>query len=106
MPKPCSSESAFLSLAKGGHGVRAARWCEWLSVIALRARETILKRNRALVNGNAAKLTAFFEEFPDLFDWQQPDGGCVGFPAYIGSGSTDIGGNPATGDLRRYRGAA
>ncbi len=62
---------------------------EWLSVIALRARETILETNRALVNGNAAKLTAFFDQFPDLFDWQQPDGGCVGFPAYIGPGSTD-----------------
>ena len=62
---------------------------EWLSVIALRARETILETNRALVNGNAVKLTAFFDEFPDLFDWRQPDGGCVGFPAYIGPGSTD-----------------
>ena len=62
---------------------------EWLTVIALRARETILNKNRALVNDNAAKLTAFFDEFPELFDWQQPDGGCVGFPAYIGPGSTD-----------------
>ena len=62
---------------------------EWLSVIALRARDTILETNRALVNGNAAKLTVFFDEFPDLFDWRRPDGGCVGFPAYTGPGSAD-----------------
>jgi hypothetical protein len=62
---------------------------EWLSVIALRARETILETNRALVNGNAAKLTVFFDEFPDLFDWRRPDGGCVGFPAYTGPGGAD-----------------
>ena len=62
---------------------------ELLSIIALRAREQILKTNRALVKSNGAKLNAFFTEFPDLFDWQEPDGGCVGYPAYIGPGTTD-----------------
>ncbi|KKJ78722.1 aminotransferase [Kiloniella litopenaei] len=62
---------------------------EWLSIIALRAREQILDNNRKLVKENAGKLTAFFDEFSDLFDWQVPDGGCVGFPAYKGKGTTD-----------------
>lgn len=62
---------------------------EWLAVIALRARETILATNRKLVSDNAVKLTSFFGEFPDLFEWRQPDGGCVGFPAYTGPGTTD-----------------
>ncbi|WP_085905748.1 aminotransferase class I/II-fold pyridoxal phosphate-dependent enzyme [Kiloniella majae] len=62
---------------------------EWLSIIALRAREQILATNRKLVKENANKLTKFFDEFPDLFDWQVPDGGCVGFPAYKGQGTTD-----------------
>lgn len=62
---------------------------ERLALIALRARETILERNRALVNANAEKLTSFFAEFPRLFDWRRPDGGCVAFPAYLGAGSTD-----------------
>ncbi|WP_120497445.1 aminotransferase class I/II-fold pyridoxal phosphate-dependent enzyme [Kiloniella sp. EL199] len=62
---------------------------EWLSIIALRAREQILANNRKLVKENAGKLTAFFAEFPDLFEWQVPDGGCVGFPVYKGKGTTD-----------------
>lgn len=62
---------------------------EHLSLIALRARDVILEKNRRLARDNADKLTAFFSEFPDLFDWQRPDGGCVGFPKYIGPGSTD-----------------
>jgi len=55
----------------------------------LRARDLILARNRALTEQNAKKLTVFFAEFPELFDWRRPDGGCVGFPRYKGPGSTD-----------------
>ena len=62
---------------------------ERLAVIALRAKEKILERNRNLVNGNADKLGAFFNEFSDLFDWYRPDGGCVGFPRYKGPGGAD-----------------
>ncbi len=62
---------------------------EQLSLIALKARERILSRNRALINANAEKLGAFFEEFPELFEWYRPDGGCVGFPRYKGPGGAD-----------------
>ncbi len=58
---------------------------ERLALIALKAREPILERNRRLANVNAAKLDAFFAEFPELFDWQTPDGGCIGFPRYKGA---------------------
>ncbi len=62
---------------------------ERLAVIALKARDQILKRNRALTNENAVKLGTFFNEFPDLFKWYRPDGGCVGYPQYKGPGTTD-----------------
>ncbi len=62
---------------------------ELLTLMALRARQVILERNRALVNSNAEKLTAFFGEFPHLFDWRRPEGGCVAFPAWLGPESTD-----------------
>jgi len=62
---------------------------EKLALIALKAREPILQRNRTLVHDNANKLTTFFEEFPDLFDWQPSDGSCIGFPRYKGPGTTD-----------------
>ena len=62
---------------------------EHLAIIALRARDKILEKNRALLRENLKKLSAFFEEFPDLFAWYRPDGGCVCFPRYLGSESTD-----------------
>ncbi|MCZ4279672.1 aminotransferase class I/II-fold pyridoxal phosphate-dependent enzyme [Kiloniella laminariae] len=62
---------------------------ERLSLIALKARDKILARNRVLLAENALKLGNFFAEFPDLFDWRQPEGGCVGYPRYKGPGSTD-----------------
>ncbi|MCF7936764.1 MAG: aminotransferase class I/II-fold pyridoxal phosphate-dependent enzyme [Synergistales bacterium] len=62
---------------------------EQLALIALRARDTILERNRNLLRGNLEKLDSFFGEFPHLFDWKRPDGSAVAFPAYRGPGSTD-----------------
>lgn len=58
---------------------------EFLATIALQAKEQILARNRVLVNGNGRLLDTFFNEYPELFDWTRPDGGCVGFPRYKGS---------------------
>lgn len=57
---------------------------EVLARIALKAREPILSRNRTLLATNLPHFEAFFAEFPDLFEWQAPDGGCVCFPRYMG----------------------
>jgi aspartate/methionine/tyrosine aminotransferase len=50
----------------------------------LKAQDKILKKNRALVEKNLMKLNVFFDRLPELFEWYQPDGGCVGFPRYLG----------------------
>lgn len=57
---------------------------ERLAIIALKVKDKILERNRALVDHNAKALEIFFNEFPDRFEWIRPDGGCVGFPKYLG----------------------
>jgi len=57
---------------------------EVLARIALKARETILDRNRKIVRDNLNLLNAFFADYPHLFDWREPDGGCVGFIRYKG----------------------
>jgi aspartate/methionine/tyrosine aminotransferase len=57
---------------------------ELLAEIALKAREPILARNRAIVAANLALLGPFFAEFPALFDWREPDGSCVAFLRYKG----------------------
>jgi len=58
---------------------------ELLSEIALKARERILARNRALIARNLALLESFFREHSSIFDWYLPDGGCVGYPRYLGA---------------------
>lgn len=58
---------------------------EQLALIALRAREQILTKNRQIVRKNIAVLNDFFAEFSHLFDWREPDGGCVGFIRYKGA---------------------
>jgi len=57
---------------------------EVLALIALRARQKILARNRAIIQENAAALERVFAAYPDLFEWNRPMGGCVAFPRYLG----------------------
>lgn len=62
-----------------------ARPSEVLAGIALKAREAIFARNRALCAENLAKLGAFFADYPHLYEWAEPDGGCVAFPRFLGT---------------------
>jgi aspartate/methionine/tyrosine aminotransferase len=57
---------------------------EVLACIALKAREQILARNVKVVRDNLTLLSDFFAEFPHLFDWREPDGGCIAFIRYKG----------------------
>ncbi len=57
---------------------------EQLAIIALKAREQILERNRTLIAENLELLNAFFADHETLFDWTVPDGGCIGYPRYNG----------------------
>jgi len=58
---------------------------EVLALIALRARETLLERNRGIIAENIPQFDAFFAKHTDLFEWRAPDGGCVAFPRYLGA---------------------
>lgn len=57
---------------------------EVLSQIALKSRGKILQRNRALIAENLGLLEDFFADYPGIFDWTVPDGGCIGYPRYSG----------------------
>ena len=57
---------------------------ERLSLIALKAREKILGRNRALLRENIVLLESLFDDYPGLVEFQRPMGGCVAFPKFIG----------------------
>ena len=58
---------------------------EVLALIALRARDQLLDRNRRIVAENLPVFTEFFARYPDLFEFTAPDGGCVCFPRYLGA---------------------
>ncbi len=58
---------------------------ELLAKIALKARDRILARNRALTEKNLTALDAFFAEHAGRFEWTVPDGGCIGYPRYLGA---------------------
>jgi aspartate/methionine/tyrosine aminotransferase len=58
---------------------------EVLARIALKSRDRILDRNRAVVRDNLAVLNSFFADYEHLFDWREPDGGCIGFIRYKGA---------------------
>jgi aspartate/methionine/tyrosine aminotransferase len=58
---------------------------EVLARIALKARQRILDRNRKVIRANLAVLDEFFADYRHLFDWREPDGGCVAFIRYKGA---------------------
>ncbi len=58
---------------------------EILALIALRAREQVLGRTRAVVAANLPVFGEFFAAFPEKFEWAPPQGGCVCFPRYLGA---------------------
>ena len=57
---------------------------ELLAVIALKARDRILERNLAIIDDNLELFGEFFDQQRNLFEWQVPDGGCIGYPRYLG----------------------
>ena len=58
---------------------------EILGLIAVRAGDELLEKNRQIIAHNLHSFNAFFSRRPDLFQWQEPQGGCVAYPRYLGS---------------------
>ena len=53
---------------------------EVLAIIALRARDQVLARSRAIVTANLEQVDDFFAEWADRFAWVRPRAGSIGFP--------------------------
>jgi aspartate/methionine/tyrosine aminotransferase len=58
---------------------------EFLTTLALKHGEAIQARNRAIIQTNLPLFDAFFAQWPDLFEWKHPQGGCICFPRYKGA---------------------
>jgi len=72
----------YLSICSSGPSER-------LAIIGLQHRDELLARNNAIIDENLPKWDAFFDGFPDLFEWHRPQGSCMAFPRYLGSDGVD-----------------
>ena len=52
-------------------------------MMALRARETIRRRNLAIIQGNLAVADSFFADHAEHFLWLRPQAGSVAFPKLL-----------------------
>lgn len=53
---------------------------EILAIIALQNEDKIFKRNKEILENNLPKLRALFTSYTNLFEWYEPQGGCIAFP--------------------------
>jgi aspartate/methionine/tyrosine aminotransferase len=67
----------------------AAAPSEILGIVALRARETVLARSRALVGANLERFDAFLAGRPGFASWIRPAAGSVGFPRLVAGLAAD-----------------
>jgi aspartate/methionine/tyrosine aminotransferase len=56
---------------------------EVLALIALKARDHVLMRNRAIVTANLRQLDVFFDRWRGTFEWVRPRGGSIGYPRLL-----------------------
>lgn len=74
-----------LERAKHYTSISNAGPSEYLTVIALRNSDQILRRNREIIEANDQLAAEYFGSRPELFGYSSPIGGCVTFPRYLGS---------------------
>ncbi|MEO0867568.1 MAG: aminotransferase class I/II-fold pyridoxal phosphate-dependent enzyme, partial [Cyanobacteria bacterium J06642_11] len=53
---------------------------EFLSMVALRQRDQIIQRNRAIIAANIEICDRFFAKYAERFSWTAPKGGSTAFP--------------------------
>jgi aspartate/methionine/tyrosine aminotransferase len=58
---------------------------EFLTTLALKHGEAIQARNRAIISRNLPLFDVLFARWPEFFDWERPQGGCISFPRYRGT---------------------
>jgi aspartate/methionine/tyrosine aminotransferase len=54
---------------------------EFLAALALRQKDGIIARNKAIIAQNLQLLEAFFQRYATLFNWRAPKAGSIAFPS-------------------------
>ena len=68
---------------------------EVLSIIALRARDRVLARSRAIVSANVAHARRFMTTHADTIEWTPPRAGSVAFPRFLHRDAEEVSGELA-----------
>jgi aspartate/methionine/tyrosine aminotransferase len=55
---------------------------EFLSALALRNRDVLMKRNLEIIHQNLPLLESFLERHKDVFEWVKPNASPIGFPRF------------------------
>jgi aspartate/methionine/tyrosine aminotransferase len=87
----CRDPDLLVRLERAKHytSICNATPSEVLARVALRARDRLLARTRAIIAGNRALAEEFFAEFAEWFEYAPPQGGCICFPRYRGPGDVE-----------------
>ena len=56
---------------------------EILALLALRRRDEVVARSRAIVDANLPLLDEFFARWEGVFEWVRPRGAAIGFPRLV-----------------------
>ena len=56
---------------------------EILALLALRRRDEVVARSRAIVDANLPLLDDFFARWEGVFEWVRPRGATIGFPRLL-----------------------
>ncbi|HEX6696360.1 MAG TPA: aminotransferase class I/II-fold pyridoxal phosphate-dependent enzyme [Solirubrobacteraceae bacterium] len=62
---------------------------EILALVALRRREDVVARSRAIVDANLPLLDEFFARWEGVFEWVRPRGAAIGFPRLVAEVAID-----------------
>jgi aspartate/methionine/tyrosine aminotransferase len=83
----CRDRALLARLERRKHytSICSAGPSELIATYALRRRERITARNRAIIDANLPRFDAFFTAHTALFEWEHPQAGCVCFPRYLGA---------------------
>lgn len=82
----CQDETVLSRLARYKHYLSICNSApsEFLARIAIEHRETIWAQNHELLSKNFKTLKTYFASHEDLFEWMQPQGGCICYPRFLG----------------------
>ncbi len=62
---------------------------EFLAKVALKNADTLLDRNRTIIESNITSINQFITDYPNLFRWSPPQAGSIAFPRLVTETSSE-----------------